>query len=453
MFNKLKKVFLNDSISRTQLMVKNVIFSFFTKGIIALIGLLLVPMMLQMLSKVEFGVWQTLSSILTWLYFLDIGLGNGFKNLFTQAIAENNNSIARQYLSTTYVIMFLITLVFILVFEVVNPFLDWGSILNFNSSQVQNFNIVIQVVFLTFGIKLSLSILNTALIANQQFTFSTLIEFFSSIFVIGIFEILLLMEIKSMLIIALISNLIPLILLVIASCFFYGFGSLKKYKPAIKFIDFGLSKIIFNKGVQFFFIQVSFVFMFTFNNIIVAQLFGPELVAELSVVSKYFSIPMMAFIIVLGPFWAGFTEAYYKLDFIWIGLTVKRLIFIWLVFLVLIWVMFFYFKVFCNLWIGSNFSYSNSMIFYYAVFASLATFNNIFSYFLNGIGKIRIQLIGAIFMGVISVPLSMILCKIPQIGPNGVLISNIICLFLGTIFGPIQYYLIIKKKANGIWLK
>ncbi|MDP4419481.1 hypothetical protein, partial [Escherichia coli] len=82
---------------------------------------------------------------------------------------------ANKFLSTTYAIIIFTSLFFVLVFECVNPFLDWGKILNFNQSSIPNFPIIIQLVFLSFAFKLALSILNTALASNQQYSASTVI--------------------------------------------------------------------------------------------------------------------------------------------------------------------------------------------------------------------------------------------------------------------------------------
>lgn len=70
--------------------IKNVLFSFFLKGGSILTSLLIVPMTLSYLNSYEYGVWLTLSSILSWIYILDIGLGNGLRNKLTEALAIKN---------------------------------------------------------------------------------------------------------------------------------------------------------------------------------------------------------------------------------------------------------------------------------------------------------------------------------------------------------------------------
>lgn len=438
---------------RSHTMAANVIVSFFTRGMVAIISLLLVPLLLKLLTKEEFGTWQTITSVVSWFYFLDIGLGNGLKNLFTLSIAENEPEKAKAYLSTTYALTGVVSVVFILLFELFFPFVKWDAVFNTSEMSGPDFYWVIQFVFVAFGIKLFLSVLNTALIANQQFGASTWIDFFSNALVLFFTWLLSLYEVKSLFWISLAFSFSPILLFLLGHLYFYGYSALKSFKPGWQHIQFSLSKELFGKGIQFFFIQLAFVMLFAANNMVVTQLFGPEQVVELSILNKFFSIPMMGFLIVLGPFWSGFTEAFYKNDFAWIKVTVKRLLGIWSIFFVGILFLVFFFNDIAHFWLGEQTIQFSSMVVLYGIFAALSSFNNIFGYFLNGVGAIRIQLITAVILGGISIPLSVFMCKLPGLGVSGVLVSNIICLLVSAVISPLQYYLLITKKAKGIWIK
>jgi len=76
------------------------------KGISIGISLLLVPLTLNYLDKEGYGLWLTLSSIVSWFSLFDIGLGNGFRNKFAEATAVKNDDLAKTYVSTTFVFYF-----------------------------------------------------------------------------------------------------------------------------------------------------------------------------------------------------------------------------------------------------------------------------------------------------------------------------------------------------------
>jgi O-antigen/teichoic acid export membrane protein len=77
--------------------------------------------------------------------------------------------------------------------------------------------------------------------------------------------------------------------------------------------------------------------------------------------------------------------------------------------------------------------------------------NGIFSHFLNGIGKLKIQLYLGITSAIINIPLAIFLGKL--IGISGVLLANVMLGFIGACIYPIQYRKIVTNKASNIWNK
>jgi O-antigen/teichoic acid export membrane protein len=79
---------------------KNILASFLVKGFNIAVGFLLVPLTIDYIDKSLYGIWLTLSSIVTWFRFFDVGLGNGLKNKFAEALAKGDRHLARVYVST-----------------------------------------------------------------------------------------------------------------------------------------------------------------------------------------------------------------------------------------------------------------------------------------------------------------------------------------------------------------
>ncbi|MBC7451263.1 MAG: hypothetical protein H7259_07215, partial [Cytophagales bacterium] len=67
---------------------KNIAFSFIIKGLNIGIGFVLLPLTMHYVNDTKYGVWLTLSSIIGWLGFFDIGFGNGLRNKLAEAIAK-----------------------------------------------------------------------------------------------------------------------------------------------------------------------------------------------------------------------------------------------------------------------------------------------------------------------------------------------------------------------------
>lgn len=132
------KAFIHDN--RTWLAIKNIAVSLGLKGLSILASFMLIPATLGYLSDYEYGIWLTMSSVMSWVYLLDIGLGNGLRNKLSEALATKNFELAKIYVSTTFFFLSLIISVFIIFFVSINPLLDWYSILNVDPTRVSDLN-------------------------------------------------------------------------------------------------------------------------------------------------------------------------------------------------------------------------------------------------------------------------------------------------------------------------
>lgn len=451
MIKKIFFKFLPNTQKRSLDVFFNIFYSFFLKFGVAASGILLVPINLNYLESKDYGVWLTLSSITTWFYFFDVGLANGFRNKFTQAVATDDHLLARKYLSTTYAIICIICGCLFVVFEIANYFINWNSVLNtdMNLSTIQ---FLIQITFVMLCGKMILSILTTTLAAYHKIAISNTIEFAGSLLILLLTFVISKTTESNIVFVGLINSSTPVILLFLGSFLFYN-TILKNYKPSFSFIDFKLSRFLFSKGLQFFLIQLAVMFMFTSNNVIISQLFGPEQVTPFSIVNKYFSIPLLGFGIIIMPFWASFADAYFKNDIPWVKNMVKKLLYIWLVLGICLVVMVLVLPFVLDIWIKRKLEYNQALIWYSALFIFISCWSSIFSNFINAVDKIRVQFWGSILLVIINIPLSIFLCKYCNMGIEGIMLSSCICLLPGSILSPYQYYLIINKKAKGIWFK
>ena len=84
---------------------RQVIYSFGLQAISIIISLLYVPLLLNYLTQEKYGIWLTLTSIIGWFSFFDIGLGNGMRNKLTESNAVGDQLLGVKYVSTTYAIL------------------------------------------------------------------------------------------------------------------------------------------------------------------------------------------------------------------------------------------------------------------------------------------------------------------------------------------------------------
>ena len=90
---------------------KNILAVFFLKGISVVISFLFVPLAIKFLGTEKYGIWLTVSSVIAWINIFDFGLGNGLRNKLVEAITLKKNHLAKTYVSTSYVMVFLLSVV------------------------------------------------------------------------------------------------------------------------------------------------------------------------------------------------------------------------------------------------------------------------------------------------------------------------------------------------------
>ena len=116
----LKSKYVNSS-GRSKEAVKNIIISTIARGVSMICSLLLVPITINYVNPTRYGIWLTLSSIISWILLFDFGLGNGLRNRFAEAKAKGDMELVRQYVSTTYYTLGAIMLVLFIVVAIANP--------------------------------------------------------------------------------------------------------------------------------------------------------------------------------------------------------------------------------------------------------------------------------------------------------------------------------------------
>lgn len=450
-YNKLKSR-LTRGHERSMKAKQNILISGIVKFASMATSLIIVPLTLSYVSNAEYGIWLTISSVFGWISLFDIGLGGGLRNRLTEALAENDRELAKTYVSTTYAALTLIMLGATLLFLLVNPFLNWSDVLNTSQELSAELKIISYVVFILFAVQFVLKLINTVLTADQQIGKASVFNFLGSFISLAAIYILIQTTTGSLTNLVLVLSISPIIVSVITSLFYFN----KHYRdisPSIKFIKFSYIKNVANLGLQFFIIQIAATIVYSASNFLIAQFFGPEQVTPYNISYRLFNTLSVVFFIIIAPFTAAFTDAYYKKDFDWIRRIVKKLIRVWiytsLCGIILLLISPFIFKIWISDKVQIPFLLSICIVIYFI----LLTWNAIFTAFLNGAGKIRLQLIASIGEAIIFIPLAYLFAVKLDFGISGIVIASSIPLFIGSFWLMIQYNKLINLTAQGIWDK
>ena len=208
-------------------------------------------------------------------------------------------------------------------------------------------------------------------------------------------------------------------------------------------------------GVRFFILQLSGIIVFSTASLLIAQIFGPADVTPFNIAFKYYGVAATGFTIVLTPFWSAYTDAYVTGDFKWIARSFQRLKVLWIGLVLAVIVM-----TACADWfypilirgkadVHIPFLLSASTGIYVVVLMWCTMYVN----FINGVGKIRLQLWGAVTTALLVIPLEVVFAKFFAMGTAGVSLGMALSLLPWCFVWPAQVRKILRGTARGIWNK
>lgn len=436
--------------SRSITLKKNIISSFFLRGISIVINFMLVPLTIGYVSAELYGVWLTLSSIMTWLGFLDVGFTQGLKNKLTEAIAYQDWNKGKSLVSTTYIMMLVIFVPVCILAEFVIPYINWSDLLNVDVIYESEIKQVMYVMIAFFCIQMVVNVIVSVIAAFQKVALS------SSFTVIGQFLSLVIIFIltktapASLMILAFAISATPIIITVVASVLLFN-GKYKNIAPSIKYFDRNLVGDLFNLGYKFFIINIQVVILYQSTNILISNISSPLDVTTYNIAYRYMNLSMMIYTIITAPLWPAYTDAYVKNDFNWMNNIRQKMKKVFLLSAVGNVIMVLLSQPIYHLWVGDGVHIPMQMTIMVALYVIVYCWTNLNGTLIVGMGTVKIETILVVIGMVLHIPLSIVLGK--QVGAYGVIASMIFINLIYAIVFNIQVNKILNKKAKGIWLQ
>lgn len=436
--------------TRSSLIKKNIAGSIVIKGISILTSLLLVPLTINYINKELYGIWLTLSSIVLWLNFFDIGFTLGLKNKLAESLAIKDYISGKYLVSTTYYMMVIIFLPLCLFILFITPFLDWPLILNVSPVYNDDIIKVLYILITSVFFQMFFNVLGTVVSAYQKVALSSLFVMLGQVLSLLFIYILTLTSQSSLIGLAIAISISPIIILCVFSIYLYK-NKFKEVSPSYKFVDRKRIKDLFGMGVKFFIIQIQVIILYQSTNVIISNIAGPEAVTEYNIAYKYLSVAAMLFNIILTPLWPAFTDAYTLKDYQWMRNIYKKMCYVYIGVVIGISILVLISPYVYLVWVGKDINIPTNMTVVIALFIIINSWDSLQVFMINGIGAVKLQSFVVIIGLLFHIPLAFYFGN--KIGAQGVVISMIFINIIYSIIFTTQINKIISKKATGIWLK
>lgn len=414
-------------------------------------SLLIVPLTIHFLNETRYGIWLTLTSIIAWISYFDFGLGNGFRNKFAEAKANNDDTLARQYVSTTYFALSVIIFLIWIAAVVVNRYINWPNVLKIDGTYGDELRVVFFVVCSFFCVNMVVSIFTTLLTADQKSGVASLVQSAGQLGSLAAIWFLSKFAEGSLLNLALYFSGVPCLTILLVSIVAFTMTRYRAYRPRIADINTKLISGIISLGIVFFAIYLCLLVIFQMMNIVLSRVIGPDAVTLYNIPYKYFNILNIISLIVITPFWSAFTDAYTKKDYPWMAKICRKLELFWLFIVALGLALFAFSTWFYRIWVGESISIDKLLSLSVMLYVILQVIGNFYMYLINGTGKIWIQFMIYLVSAVCAWPLMNLCCK--SFGVSGIVVIPAAVCMIQAIFGRIQLKKIMSGTATGWWNK
>lgn len=438
------KRYFSNTHTRSKKAIKNIVNAFVIKGVSIAINLALVPLTINYLNPTKYGIWLTISSILGWVDFFDVGLGHGLRNKLAESVAEGDMKKAKAYVSTAYISVSVLCAVLFGIFLIINQFIDWNTLLNIPGHIDEDIKTISFIVFFMFSMRFILQLINSIFLGYQESAkVSFNVALGNLLVLIGVFLVTQFSH-SSLLYVAFLISVVPVLVLLGANLFYFS-TTLKSISPSFKSFDYKSLRNILHLGVKFFIIQISLLVLFQTSNLLISRYFSPDLVTSYNIAYKYFGVVIMVFNIIISPYWSAYTEAYVKKDYAWMQRALKQLLRIWVMLACAAVIMLFASDYMYNWWVGGKVKIDFSISLFMMFYVILTSLGDVYIRFLNGVGNVRPQMIANLIGMILYIPTSYFIAVKSGMGVAGIILSIIICNSYGVLIAPFQVKKILNK--------
>ncbi len=292
--------------------------SFLSKALTIVISFVSVPLTVHYLGTERYGVWLTLSSLLTWMALTDFGLaGNALINVIAEADGKDNRQLAREYTASAFwalaVISALLTLILVLTFHLIS----WRAIFRVSSvMSTHELNLACALTLFVFAAAMPLTMSNSLYSAYQDGFVANVWSMASN--VLALIGLVVVTQFRGGLPALIIGTFGIRVLVGVANLIYLFISRYPWLRPVLSAVRWTRAKRLLSLGGQYMVTQLANLCIYQSQPLIITQLLGPSKVTIFVVAYKIIAAPVDLAYIATNPFVSAFSEARAREDWMWI---------------------------------------------------------------------------------------------------------------------------------------
>ncbi|HET8730092.1 MAG TPA: lipopolysaccharide biosynthesis protein [Moraxellaceae bacterium] len=400
-------------------------------------------LMLELLGAEELGIWLVVLGVLQWVTYFDFGISFGARNELARSLARGDTETAARVVATGYLYCLYVAVVLLLVSAglLLTPLNHWLATVVFAG---RDMGAVMALCLLAFVANFVLGFVQQIYAALEKGAVTA---------VYGLLvNVLLVMALRGLLpghtrigevaVVYCAAMILPNVAMTA-----WLFVRHPLLRPARGCIDHALRPAILGVGLPLFVIQLCALVIFSTDRLIVSAAVGPHAVVTYDAAFKVFGVLTMVHGVAMGVLWSSFTHAHAQGDWVWIRRVLRRLQLVMLPLALGCLTLVLLSPSLVRWWLGELAVGRTALYLGFAVFVWLSCWSNIWAYFLNGIGEVRVQMYSALVAAGLNIPLSLWFARGLGMGEAGVIWGTVVSLCFFSVIGPIETTRVIRKEA------
>lgn len=296
------------------------------KGVAVVCSFIAVPLTVRYLGAERYGVWITLTSILSYLSIFDLGIGSTAINKIAEALANNDFDSASNRINASYVTLTGIAAAIGLVVALSWPFISWPILLgDRHAKDTTEITVAAAFAIVIFLAGFPFSVTPRVFGACHKVT---LANYWASAGSVLSLLFIVLATRSQVGLPGLVLSYSGSVLLVGLLSTVWIYRKFDWLVPRLDGIHLQDVRDLLNTGLPFFAVQISGIVLFQTDNLIIAQLLGARSVTPYSITWKLFSYASLLQVIALPALWPAYADAFARRDIAWIRRTYRYNLFI-----------------------------------------------------------------------------------------------------------------------------
>lgn len=369
------------------------------RGIKLATALISIPLTINYLGSERYGIWLTVSSLVSFIVFADLGIGNGLMNPLSHAFGQNDRKAMKVLVSSASFLLLGSTAALAAIFALVYPLVPWVSLYNVETELARSEVGLATIAF--FGCwlaNLCLGVIIRVNLSFQQGFANYLWQALGSL--LGLGGLLCAIHVEAglhWLILSMAGG--PVVATFLNGITLFGIGH-RWVMPSIRFFDLKRARALLKLGLWFVLLELTLQLLMNSGNVVIAQILGSDQVAQHAVPGRLFFVIAMAAQMIVFPLWPAYTESLSRGDLKWVRRTlVGSLRLSILIAVVPATALVAFGKPIIHAWVGDTVQPTTSLLLGYGIWTVLHGIRAATSMFFNGVHYIRFQAIMNLFEG------------------------------------------------------